>query len=205
MIKRELAETGNGEKLIPGPLALTPKEELFVRAFCDPQSSTYSKATKSAEVARYSEPHNAQWRLRRRPRIIQRIGEYERLVCVQIGKVLSDLEHERLLALEKGDVASAIRASELQGKHLAMFTDKVAVDETYVHVYDERAAIETRKITRILLLGSVEQGPLLLDAPSVPAVEAAISAPQPARATAADLDALESGTQPQAPRERQGE
>jgi hypothetical protein len=202
MMSEQLTETD--DVLVPGP-PLTPREELFVRAFCDPESSTYGKATKSAELARYSEPHNAQWRLRHRPRIIQRIGEYEKLVRVEIGKILSDLEHTRLQALAAGDWSTATRCSELQGKHLAMWTDKVAVDKTYVHVYDERAAIDARKITRILLLGSVEQGPLLLDAPPGPAVAAAVPAPAllqdtpPARATPEQIERA------QAPRTRQGE
>ena len=199
MSEHELAETDGGEKLIEG-VPLTPKEELFVRAFCDVESETFGRAVKSAAVAQYVEPRNAAWKLRRRPRIIARIAEYEKLVRVQIGKVLSDLEHERLAALEKGDIASAIRASELQGKHLAMFTDKVAVDYPEIGEYDERAALDARRITVFLL--TTPPDPALLDAPVPAAVEAqAQELPGSTRASPADLAALE--RKPQAPQERQ--
>lgn len=38
--------------------------------------------------------------------------------------VLRELERGKELALQKGDIASFIRANELLGKYLAMFTDK---------------------------------------------------------------------------------
>ena len=190
MTEHELVapDDDGGEVLVPG-LALTPKEELFVRAFCDVESETFGRAVKSAAVAKYVEPRNAAWKLRRRPRIIARIAEYAKVVRVEIGKVLSDLEHTRLLALAAGDWSTATRCSELQGKHLAMFTDKVAVDDTYVHVYDERAAVEARRITAVLLLN-----PDLGLPPDVPQLPAAIEAQgppaEPARATPEQLQAL---------------
>ena len=199
MPENELIETDDGgEVLVQGPMPLTPKEEAFVRAYADPESATYGKATKSAELAKYQEPHTAAWRLRRRPKIIARIAEYEKLTRVVIGRILTDLENERQLALAKGDIASAVRASELQGKHLAMFTDKVAVDDPEARlVYDVREAIEARRISAILLM---RQDPLaaLADAPP-----AALPEPKPAeqeqarprRAMPADFAALE-----QAPR-----
>jgi hypothetical protein len=46
---------------------------------------------------------------------------------ITVDKILADLEHTRLLALEKGDLSTATRCSELQGKHLAMFFAKQEV------------------------------------------------------------------------------
>ena len=40
-------------------------------------------------------------------------------------KVLTDIETARTMALTKGDMGSAIRASELQGKYIGMFEDRV--------------------------------------------------------------------------------
>jgi hypothetical protein len=126
-----------------------------------PESTTYGKATKSAEIAGYTEPHNAAWKLRRRPRIIARLAEFEKVTRVQIGKVLTDLEHERKAALEKGDLATAVRASELQGKHLAMFTDKVAVDDSEtVARWDARRA-EDMRIVEALVCTSGDPLPAL--------------------------------------------
>jgi hypothetical protein len=166
---KELTETddndGDGELLV-AVVPLTPKEEAFVRAYADPESATYGKATKSAEVAKYQEPHNAAWKLRRRPRIIARIAEYEKLTRACVGKVLTDLEHERQLALTQGDIGAAIRASELEGKHLAMFTDRLAVDDSAtLERYDQRRAEQAAAITALLIAQQVTgQGPLQIPA-----------------------------------------
>jgi len=173
MSEHELAEIddgGAGEALV-AVVPLTPKEEAFVKAYADPESATYGRATKSAEVAGYQESHNASWKLRRRPRIIARIGEYEKLTRVVIGRVLTDLEHERQLALAKGDIASAIRASELMGRHLTMFTDMVFVDPAPAFQYDRRVAEDTRTITALLLMR--EARPPVLESPHLVAAPAA--------------------------------
>jgi hypothetical protein len=176
-------DADGGEVLLP-TVGLTPKEALFVSAFSDVESETFGRATASATVAGYSEPRNAAWKLRRRPRIVEAIVEMEKLVRVQIGKVLSDLEFTRLAALAKGDLAVAARCSELQGKHLAMFTDVLATDDSEsVARWDARIAAEAQRITAILLLGP--QSPSALS-----------EAPPP--------DLLAALTQkPQAPQERQ--
>jgi hypothetical protein len=188
MAEHELAETDGGA-LVPGPLPLSPKELKFCEAFGNPESETFGRATASAAAAGFIQPRSAGWKLRRRGRIIAKLQEYHAAVRVEIGKVLFDLETERLQALAKGDIATAVRASELQGKHLAMFTDKVAVDDTYVHVYDERLAVEARRITAVLLLN-----PGLGLPPDVPQLPAAIEAQgppaEPARATPEQLQAL---------------
>jgi len=138
--------------LIEGSDPLTPREEVFAAAYACPESATYGRATKSAEVAGYKgQPHAAAWRLRRRPRVVAKIEEYQRATMATIGKVFSDLENQRLLALAKGDIQAANRSSELQGKHLAMFTDRVVVDEVIVHEYDERIALEASRIARVLI------------------------------------------------------
>jgi roadblock/LC7 domain-containing protein len=54
---------------------------------------------------------------------------------VTAEKVLADLEHTRLLALTKEDYATATRCAELQGKYIAMFTDK---QQSNVTVSEER-------------------------------------------------------------------
>ena len=197
MSEQELAET-DGEKLIAGPLPLSPKEMLFLRAFCDVESTTFGQAVASATLAGYASPRDSAWRLRRRPRIVAAIAELEKAVRVQIGKVLTDLEFTRLAALTKGDLAVAARCSELQGKHIGMFYERSVVDVKVVGQYDERAAVEARRITAVLLLNpGLGLSP---DVPQLPVVVEAVPAP-PVRAIAADFAALE--RKPQAPQERQ--
>jgi len=122
---------------------LTPAEAVFAKCYADPESETYGRATKSAAVAGYVQPHNAQWRLRRRPRIIAKIAEYQKEAMASAGKVLSDLEHQRLLALSKvpPDVQAANRASELMGKRLALWVDRVETD-VQVITFDPALAAE---------------------------------------------------------------
>jgi len=213
-------DDGDGGEVLVAVVPLTPKEEAFVRAYADPESATYGKATKSAEVAKYQEPHNAAWKLRRRPRIIERISEYEKLTRVVIGKVLTDLENTRLRALEKGDLSTAAACSTWQGRHLGMFVDVVAVDPGELPRYDARVAAEARKITAILLMQGAAaplESPYLVAAPAAGTSEAVqdapsdapplareqsiegAAAPGPVRATPAMFDAL-TKAKPQAPR-----
>ena len=163
------------DDLIEGPDPLTPREEVFCAAYANPESATYGRATKSAEVAGYKgQPHASAWRLRRRPRVVAKIEEYQRATMATIGKVFSDLENQRLLALAKDppDIQAANRSSELQGKHLAMFTDRVVVDEVVVHEYDAVRAVECSRIARLLI---EEDGDRLLGLPA-PGESAALGA-----------------------------
>ena len=60
-------------------------------------------------------------------------------------KVLYDLEHQRRAAIKNRQFTPAMRASELHGKHLAMFNDKLITEnETIVHIQDhiEQAGID---------------------------------------------------------------
>ena len=113
--------TDDGDDLVTGPALLTPKEELFCKLFADPQSETFGRATASAKAAKYVSPHNASWKLRKRPRIIQRLKEYEKMAAADLGRVMSTIEHIRLEAEVKRDFATALRAAELQGRRLARF------------------------------------------------------------------------------------
>jgi len=141
--------------LIEGSDPLTPREEVFAAAYACPESATYGRATRSAEVAGYKgQPHAAAWRLRRRPRVVAKIAQYQAATLATVGKIFSDLENQRLLALAKDppDIQAANRSSELQGKHLAMFTDRVVVDDPAArHEYDAVLAVECSRIARVLI------------------------------------------------------
>ena len=150
---RELMRTDDGDDLVAGPAPLSPKEELFCRAWGDPQSETFGRATKSAAVAGYTQPHNAAWKLRRRPRIIARLKEYEEMAAADLGRVMATIEHIRLAAEEKGDHATALRAAELQGRRLGAFFERsvLTLDVPAQHEYDAVLAVEASRIARLLI------------------------------------------------------
>jgi hypothetical protein len=151
MSEHEIDDDGDGGKLLE-TVPLSPKELAFCEAFGNPESETFGNARKSSEVAGYSEPHNAGWKLRRRPRIIAKLKEYHAAVTVAVGRVLADLENERRLAVEKGDIASAIRATELMGKHLGMFRDVLDIGESEETVarYERRRASDLRIVEALV-------------------------------------------------------
>jgi len=133
---------------------LTPQEEQFARAYADCESATYGNATKSAEIAKYSSPGNSGWKLRHRPKVITRIKELYEKNAQQIGKIISDLENLRVRALEKGDLATAARASELCGKRLGMFSDRFVFssdDEIKQKKLGEKEVEEARRLAAIRL------------------------------------------------------
>jgi len=103
---------------------LTPQEVLWCDAYADAESECYGNATAAAALAKYSKPGNAGWKVKQRQCVRARLDEIYLRNRAGIGKVMSDLERERLLAIGKGDISSAIRASELQGKRLGAFSDK---------------------------------------------------------------------------------
>jgi hypothetical protein len=114
---------------------LTPQEVLFCDAYADAESETYGNATESAKLAKYTSPHNAAWKLKQRPAVRDRLSQIYEKNKANIGKVMSDLEHERLLAIKKGDLSTAVRCSELQGKRYGAFSDRfvISADEQPKH------------------------------------------------------------------------
>ena len=109
---------------------LTPKEESFCIYYTSIGADTFCHGTLSAERAGYAKAsaRTAAWKLLRVPKIRSRIMEIHAENMsrnfISIDKVLNDLEHDKALARAKGDISSAIRADELQGKYLSMFSNK---------------------------------------------------------------------------------
>ena len=107
--------------------ALTPKEELFCVAYADPESETYADGTASAKKAGFAETsaHTAAWRALRRPRVKARLKELYAESDFSPGRVMSNLVADRLKALAKNDIATAVRCDELMGKRLGLFSDRL--------------------------------------------------------------------------------
>jgi phage terminase small subunit len=108
-----------------------PKQDRFCVLYTTIGAETFGNGTKSAIAAGYSEKsaYSQACNLLKNPKIQQRIRELHkenmRRNNVTTDSVLANIEHDRMLARQKGDISSAIRADELQGKYLAMFTDNI--------------------------------------------------------------------------------
>jgi hypothetical protein len=107
--------------------------ETFCIAYTTIGAETFNKSEKSAIEAGYSESsaRNAGTRLLRNPEVQKRILELHEENCgkafVTETKVLADIEHDKIKAREKGDYASAIKADQLHGQFLAMFSEKFRI------------------------------------------------------------------------------
>ena len=142
---------------------LTPKEEAFCVAFGDPESPTYSKGTASAKEAGYASPHNAAWKLRRRPKIVARLREFQVEARACAERVLSDLEHVRQRGLAEGTAAGlsvAAKCSELAGKHLGLFFERsvVSLELDARPEWDAKLAIEASHLARLRIEEAGEAG-----------------------------------------------
>jgi hypothetical protein len=108
---------------------LNPREATFCVHFTTIGADTFGDGTKSATAADYSEnsAHVAASRLLKRDKVKKRIRELhkknmaENLITTE--KVLTDLEHDKLMARRHKQFSVAARCTELQGKYLSMFTD----------------------------------------------------------------------------------
>ena len=110
---------------------LKPRPDSFCVHFTTIGSKTYSNGTKAALAAGYSETsaHVTATKLLKQDAIRERIVELQaenmKRNLITVDKVLSDLEHDKLLAREARQYSVAKSCTELQGKYLAMFTDNI--------------------------------------------------------------------------------
>ena len=111
---------------------LKPRQDSFCVHYTTIGSETYSNGTKAALAAGYSEKssHVTATKLLKQEAIRERIFELQaenmKRNLITIDKVLADLEHDKLLARKHHQYSVAKGCTELQGKYLAMFTDKVS-------------------------------------------------------------------------------
>ena len=121
---------------------LKPRQDSFCVHYTTIGSETYSHGTKAALAAGYSESsaHVTATKLLKqeaiRNRIIELQAENMKRNMITIDKVLADLEHDKLLAREHHQYGVAKACSELQGRYLAMFTDKMQTEITETRTYN---------------------------------------------------------------------
>jgi len=115
---------------------LKPRQDSFCVHYTTIGSETYSHGTKAALAAGYSESsaHVTATKLLKqdaiRERIIELQAENMKRNLITVDKVLADLEHDKLLARERHQYGVAKGCTELQGKYLAMFTDRYVNENT---------------------------------------------------------------------------
>jgi len=90
--------------------------------------------------------------LLKNPKIQQRLKELHAVNMsrnmITVDKVLADLEHDKLAARKNKQNGAAIRATELQGKYLAMFRDRI-VNEDDAETMTERERVEAKRIAKL--------------------------------------------------------
>jgi phage terminase small subunit len=114
---------------------LTVRHDSFCVHYTSIGAPTFGNGTRAAVAAGYAEAGAAvlAHKLLKDKRIIDRINELhsENMVrnMITVDKVLSDLEHDKLMARENHQYAVAKGCTELQGRFLAMFTDRSQVED----------------------------------------------------------------------------
>ena len=132
---------------------LTPRQDSFCVHYTTIGSETYSHGTKAALAAGYSESsaHVTATKLLKqeaiRNRIIELQAENMKRNLITVDKVLADLEHDKLLAREHRQYGVAKGCTELQGKYLAMFTDRHINEDAEKHELTEAQKEELEEYT----------------------------------------------------------
>ena len=137
--------------------ALTPKQESFCVHYTTIGAETFSNGTKAAIAAGYSEKsaYSQACNLLKNPKIQQRIKELHsenmNRNSITLDKVLAD-EHDKLMARKHHQYTVSKGCTELQGKYLAMFTDKTLTEDVdKIKELTEREKEEARIIAEIRL------------------------------------------------------
>jgi len=132
------------------------KHESFCTHYTTLNAPTFGHPANSAAAAGFS-PKSSQIqgsRLLKKPLIQARIKELHQMGlkrnALTVDKVLGDLEMTKGIAEKVGKLGVMVKCIELQGKYLAMFTDKV-VNETpeAQRELSEKQKEEARKIAQI--------------------------------------------------------
>jgi phage terminase small subunit len=137
----------------------TAKEEAFCVAYTTIGSETFSNGTKSAIEAGYAEDsaRTQAWRMLRKEHIKGRIRElYDKNMednMITTNSVLANLAHDRQMARKHHQYNVAKSCTELEGKHLSMFTDNInQTAEEPPKMSDEERAIYAEAANKILML-----------------------------------------------------
>ena len=120
--------------------SLTPLQNAFVFWYTTP-GPTFYNATQAAKTAGYKGKDNVLavtgYDNLRKPKIASAVRARQRELFsaaeVSVDKVLMDIEMVRQMAVRDGNHLAALRASDLHGKYLKMFADKIE----HLHTMDD--------------------------------------------------------------------
>jgi phage terminase small subunit len=142
---------------------LTVQEESFCVAYTAIGTDTFSNGTSSAIAAGYSEEsaRTQAWKLLKKDYIKARILALHEANMkdnmVSTASVLAELAHDRLMSRKNHQYSVSVKCTELEGRYLAMWTDKVqteAVDqhkpktEQEAEALDEAARVYKLKLSK---------------------------------------------------------
>ena len=137
---------------------LTVRQDSFCVHYTTIGEPQFGNGTRAAIAAGYAEAGAAvlAHKLLKDKRIIARINQLhsENMVrnMITVDKVLSDLEHDKLMARENHQFAVSKSCSELQGRYLAMFTDRTQIDDpAQARQLAEKELEEAKRIAQIRL------------------------------------------------------
>ncbi len=143
---------------------LTPKQESFCIHYTTIGAETFGNGTRAAIAAGYSEKgaYARGSELLRNRKVRERINELHAENMsrnnITVDKVLTDLEHDKLMARKAGQYGVAKGCTELQGKYLAMFTDNTNITDTIKQrELDEHEAKEAERLAAILIREKIEE------------------------------------------------
>lgn len=140
---------------------LTLKQAAFVVAYLSADKRLHGNATASAREAGYGGNDNTLKsigsELLAKPHVAAEIDKITdagtKKAKLSVDKVLKDLEDTRVKAVAVGNFGAAVRCSELAGKYLKMFTERIEQVHTLENVTTEELLA---LITEIAEAGNVD-------------------------------------------------
>ncbi len=133
----------------------SPRECEFIVRYTLLGEPTCSNATASAKAAGFSERSagNQGWLMLQRREIKETIYMIHKSrmdsLAINPERVLHDLNDEHDRAIAKGDLSTAVRATELMGKYLLMFSENVNINLFVGKGKDELTDMEKEEAQKI--------------------------------------------------------
>lgn len=143
--------------LPPAKHKLTPRMERFCAFFTSIGGDGFGDQTKAGKLAGYNGDNISVTtsQLLKLPKIRERLQDYYNAslsaALLTPAKILAELDNIKRVSLENGNQATAARCVELQGRYLAMFSDRVTVDVDEMESFSIREAEHGRRLARALV------------------------------------------------------
>ena len=141
---------------------ITPKQKAFIDNYCSKTSETFGNAAKSYEKAYKTDKMTPRGvaqsacNLLKNPKIIQAIDKYtakiEQKMEIKREYILTGLQDQYTKADTAKDRTNALRALQLMGQSIAMFTDNLNTNITdQQQELDEQQQAMARRIAKVSL------------------------------------------------------